>query len=281
MFFVLPRQYRPSDAHSTARPSAVWLIWDTRSERPRDANSPWIEETVHMNPLTSSDGPISVGVLEDHLVVRDALERALEEAGFSVRFGCTSAEDLMATLASKPVDVLLLDLCLGRHDATEGVELVRNLRESNPSMRVVVLTGVDGLDLASASMGAGAFGFVTKSSASTREVVEAVAAAARGERRVPVEAISQQGGLSASRPLSSSPALHHLTDRERQVLASLGEGHDNLKIAALLGITERTVKAHVSSLYRKLDVENRVQLALVARKASLGSAGATPTSPGR
>jgi DNA-binding CsgD family transcriptional regulator len=63
--------------------------------------------------------------------------------------------------------------------------------------------------------------------------------------------------------------LARLTPRQREVLAHVGEGHDNLKIAALLGVTEYTVKAHLSALYHKLEVENRVELALLGRRAGL------------
>lgn len=112
---------------------------------------------------------------------------------------------------------------------------------------------------------------MVKSEVSTRAILEGVAAAARGERRVPLQALTN-GGLAASRPVQTAARqLVQLTPRERQVLSCIAAGHDNLKIGALLGIAERTVKAHVAALYRKLGAENRVQLALVARKAAVGT----------
>jgi two-component system, NarL family, nitrate/nitrite response regulator NarL len=95
-------------------------------------------------------------------------------------------------------------------------------------------------------------------------VVTAVKALARGERLLPAELnpFTQPPQLPSSR----GPSLGILSDREREVLAYVAGGVDNLKIAAMLGISERTVKAHVSSLYRKLGSENRTQLALLARE---------------
>jgi DNA-binding NarL/FixJ family response regulator len=93
------------------------------------------------------------------------------------------------------------------------------------------------------------------------DVVLAVEAVARGER------LLEEAATFASPPRSSRsrtlPAK--ITPRELEVLARVAAGEDNLKIAMLLGITERTVKAHVGALYQKLGMENRVQLALLAR----------------
>ncbi len=74
-------------------------------------------------------------------------------------------------------------------------------------------------------------------------------------------------------PPQGSPALARLSEREREVLTYVAAGADNLKIAAHLGIRERTVKAHVSALFRKLDCENRTQLALLARELGVAPAG--------
>jgi DNA-binding NarL/FixJ family response regulator len=98
-------------------------------------------------------------------------------------------------------------------------------------------------------------------------VVEAVTRVARGERLVPPELFP--GPASRAPESAVNGVLGRLTPREREVLGFIASGADNLKIAACLSITERTVKAHITSIYRKLDVENRTQMAMLACKLGL------------
>jgi two-component system, NarL family, nitrate/nitrite response regulator NarL len=94
------------------------------------------------------------------------------------------------------------------------------------------------------------------------DLLIAIRATARGELCFPWGAAPPPPSSAANTAVSWK--LQRLTPREREVLAHVAAGHDNLKIAALLNISERTVKSHVISVYRKLDAENRVQLALLA-----------------
>jgi DNA-binding NarL/FixJ family response regulator len=125
---------------------------------------------------------------------------------------------------------------------------------------MLVVSALEEPDLVDRCLSAGAAGFLTKRTADHDAVLGAILAVARGERVLPVDSYAQ---LLAHRP----PAQEFrnpmgLTAREMEVLTLVAEGDDNLKISAMLGITERTVRAHVSALYRKVAVENRAQLAL-------------------
>ena len=91
-------------------------------------------------------------------------------------------------------------------------------------------------------------------------LLSAVQKVARGERLIPPELLSPG---TASSDMRASP-MDRLTHREREVLELVAGGADNLQISARLGITERTVKAHVSNLYRKMGVQNRVEMAMIA-----------------
>lgn len=213
---------------------------------------------------------LTVGILEDHPLMREALSAALQVEDVEVAVRASQPAEFLSALEQRPVDVGLIDLSLGTSDASEGIALVARLAEHHPSMRNVVLTAHSAPEVVTAAMEAGASIFLSKAHASPDEVLAMVRAAARGERCVSTALLSDSGGVNAAQPVSSSRReLDRLTPREREVLACVGVGFDNLKIAALLGVSERTVKAHVSSLYRKLDLENRVELALRARRFGL------------
>jgi DNA-binding NarL/FixJ family response regulator len=113
----------------------------------------------------------------------------------------------------------------------------------------------------------GAAGYLHKLSANGDGVLAAVRAVATGSRFFPAAVAGDH--LLEPAPARSGGPLSRLTAREREVLTFVAGGADNLKIASFLQITERTVKAHVSSLYRKLGSENRTQLALLARQLGI------------
>ena len=105
------------------------------------------------------------------------------------------------------------------------------------------------------------YGLLSKQVSTPDAVAEALQAAASGQRRFPLELAEPVA------PRTAEPSA--LTAREREVLGCIASGHDNLKIAAMMAISERTVKSHVASIYRKLRLENRVQLAIRARELGI------------
>ncbi|QRN96266.1 response regulator transcription factor [Archangium violaceum] len=213
---------------------------------------------------------IRVGILEDQRVFRESLIALFESSGMEVVARGADVEGFLAQLQQQAPDVAIVDLRLERSDTEEvgnGLELVEKLRDQYPNTRSLVLSAFRDMPLVERCFQAGAVGYLCKLNVGCDEVLAAVEQVARGEWLVPPEFVV---------PATRSPErdaraalLGRITEREREVLTLVAAGTDNLQISARLGITERTVKAHVSNLYRKLGVQNRVEMAMVACQLGL------------
>lgn len=211
-----------------------------------------------------------VAILEDEISFREALAAALDRHHHEIAVAAGSAEGLFAALATAPIDVIILDLRIETVDGIavgDGLSTLTTLKEVYPETPVVVLSSSRDQATIEECLRRGAAGFLGKQSSGLKEIGEAVSAAAAGHRFFPTPVLS--ASLDAE-PRRDSP-LSQLTLRERQVLEHIAVGDDNLKIAAALQISERTVRAHVSGIYRKLGSENRAQLAILARQLGVRS----------
>lgn len=148
-------------------------------------------------------------------------------------------------------------------EVTDGLRVVELLHDFYPGVRAIILSGSREPALVHRCFQAGAAGYLFKQHVGCAAVLEAVERVARGERLTPPE-FAGATPLAEPRAHVPSGALEQLTAREREVLGYIAAGADNLKIAAHLGITERTVKAHITRIYRKLGPENRTQMAVLA-----------------
>jgi two-component system, NarL family, nitrate/nitrite response regulator NarL len=208
---------------------------------------------------------IRVAILEDQTVFRESLVAFLESAGLEVLARCGDSKNFLARVSRDPPHVAVVDLWLERQDspvAEDGLTVVQQIHDFHPQVRSLVLSGSRDTDTMERAFRAGASGFLCKLTASCDDVLSAVQAVAQGERLMPPEAFPGPG--HASNEPQIPDALGSLTPREREVLGYVAAGADNLKIAAYLDITERTVKAHITSIYRKLGAENRTQMAMLA-----------------
>ena len=208
-----------------------------------------------------------VRILEDHPLVRQTLVSALAAEGLLIRDATSNPEQFFASLIPDEPSVALIDLRLeipGTDEFIDGRMVLRQLSDMHPSVRPIVFSADHSAATVMECQGLGAWGYLDKVTSTVQDIVGAVRSVASGERRFPLHALNVEARPKAP----SSPLLRLISPRERQVLSFISGGADNLKIAAHLGVTERTVRAHVSSLYRKLGSENRTQLALLAR--SLG-----------
>jgi DNA-binding NarL/FixJ family response regulator len=214
-----------------------------------------------------SSAPTRVAVLEDHRVMRESLAGVLEASGFNVLIKTGDSAVFLASVSEQQPEVAIIDLTLESDDGAaplDGIGVLKELRECHPEIRTLVLSASRAPETVANCYQQGAGGYLYKLTASCDSVLAAVQAVAEGKRLFPFQFLEQS--LRETEARGSTPnILGRLTGREREVLAHVGSGADNLKIASLLKITERTVKAHVSSLYRKLGPENRVALALLAR----------------
>jgi two-component system, NarL family, nitrate/nitrite response regulator NarL len=216
------------------------------------------------------DAPVRVAILEDQLIFRDTLVDVLLSEDIQVVATSASAAEFLHQLDRTPLDVAIVDLRLERAgvgQVEDGMDVVRTLAHSRPDVRQLVLSGAWDPAVASQAYAAGASAFLCKLQVGRDLMVAAVRALGRGERQLP-DSLDELRRIDEQVRAQSSP-LGHLTPRERDVLRHVAVGMDNLKVAAHLGITERTVKAHVCSLYRKLGVENRAEMALRGRELGL------------
>jgi len=205
---------------------------------------------------------IRLGILEDQQVFRESLVALFEGAGMQVLASGANVDEVLAQLGTESLDVAVVDLRLERPDSwavDSGLRLVEILRERSPNTRALVLSAHREVAVLERCFQAGAVGYLCKLNVSSARLLSAVEQISRGEWLVPPELVSPGRPTSAE---YTSP-LERLTQREREVLTMVASGADNLQISARLGITERTVKAHVSNLYRKLEVQNRVEMAMV------------------
>lgn len=199
---------------------------------------------------------IRVLVVDDHSVVRQGLERLIESwDGIEVAGMAADAGSGVGEFLRLRPDVVLMDLGLGEDD---GADVTRRILEIDPGARVLVLTSYPDRAHVEQALDAGAAGYLLKH-ASAREVESAIRAAARGE--TPLDPKVAHVLLRRSAP-GGPPGL---SEREREVLELVGEGLPNKRIAQRLGITERTVKGHLTTIYRQIGVTDRLQAALVAR----------------
>ncbi len=210
----------------------------------------------------ATDTPIRVALLDDHTLFREGLRRLLDtEPDIDMVAEAKSGAELFPLLERAQPDLLLLDLNL---QGENGLDLLPRLLEQFPDLKVLVLTAsIDQEDRVN-SIKLGARGVVLKYAAA-ENLIKSIRKVADGEMWVDHETTKKLFEELADRrgPKTESP-LDLLTDREREVTALVGEGLRNKEIADRLFISERTVKTHISNIFQKLDLSDRLELALFA-----------------
>ncbi len=210
--------------------------------------------------------PISVLIVDDHPVVRRGLRVLLDVAGGIVVAGEAGDGDAALALAAECApDVILLDLKL---PGVDGIAVLGELKARDSHARVLVLTSATEPASASLAMRSGAAGVLYKD-VDPDALVRAIRSVHDGHLLL---------APGAAGPLVHPPGtwgagagLDALTRREREVLAELTRGRSNREIARALRVSEKTVKAHVSSVLAKLGVQDRTQAALLAVRAERGA----------
>jgi NarL family two-component system response regulator YdfI len=215
--------------------------------------------------MTSQPSPPSIRVLiaDDHMVVREGL-RAILEAAEDVDLVGEAADGAEAVQLAGELapDVVLMDL---RMPGVDGIEAIRQIKARYPGVEVVILTTYDDDENIVRGLRAGARGYLLKDSG-RKALFEAIRAAARGESLLPSAVIEKVvAHLAEPRPVETA----RLSKREQEVLALLARGAANKEIAARLYISERTVKAHVTSIFNKLGVNSRAEAVAVALRGGL------------
>jgi DNA-binding NarL/FixJ family response regulator len=201
---------------------------------------------------------IRVVIAEDHGLVRAGLEQLLDNAADIELVGTasTGAQAVDVALEHRP-DVVLMDLSMPGKD---GIAATRELADAAPDVRVVILTSFVDRPRILDALDAGAIGYLLKD-AEPDELYRGIRAAARGDSPLAPQAAK---ALIAARRDSSHET--RLSERENEVLSLLAEGHPNKVIARELGISEKTVKNHVTRIFEALGVSDRTQAALWAQR---------------
>ncbi len=210
--------------------------------------------------------PIRILIADDHLIIREGLRLILETAEGMELVGEASdgAEALRLAGETRP-DVILMDL---RMPGMDGLTAIQHLSVEHPNIAVVILTTYNEDDGMVRGLQAGARAYLLKDT-DRQTLFNTIRAAARGETLLQPEVLARLLTQRAAPP-SAAPEL---SERELEVLAAVGRGQRSKEIAYHLGISERTVKAHLASLYNKLGVDSRAAAVSTAIQRGLLSAG--------
>lgn len=198
-------------------------------------------------------------VIDDHAMVREGLLQILRKLGPNVvQYEAQDAESALLLLETEEeFDLVLLDIML---PGTNGLSLLGILRKRFPAVPVVVLSALDDLDTVNRAMRLGASGYVTKSG-DGETLLDALKRVLAGEMYLPAHlhdklSVSLSSGLGRGRTPTDR---YGLTEGQRRVMELLREGKSNREIGDLLGLTEGTVKVHVSKIFRKMGVVSRAE----------------------
>ncbi|MBA2740800.1 MAG: response regulator transcription factor [Actinobacteria bacterium] len=200
-------------------------------------------------------------IADDHAVVRAGLSQLVSTLAEVELVGVAAdGAEAVQLCAERVPDVVLMDIEMPTLD---GIEATRQIKERQPEIAVVVLTSFSDRERILGALDAGAAGYLLKD-AEPEELARAVRAAAAGD--VPLDPKAARALLSAH---TGTPKAHELSEREREVLLLLAEGLSNKLIARRLSISEKTVKAHLTNVFRTIGVTDRTQAALWAERNEL------------
>jgi DNA-binding NarL/FixJ family response regulator len=205
---------------------------------------------------------IRVVVVDDHELVRAGLVELLGVAEDIEVVGIAADGDgALEIVSEQRPEVVLMDLSM---PGVGGIEATRSLLADHPDVRVIALTSSSGSTDVLGALDAGAIGYLLKD-ASPDELRSGIRAAARGES--PLSPKAARAVIAARDVGQQAPEL---SAREREVLSCVAEGLPNKLIARRLEISEKTVKAHLTSIYQQIKVSDRTQAALWAQQQGLG-----------
>jgi DNA-binding NarL/FixJ family response regulator len=209
-------------------------------------------------------------IADDHTLVRQGLGALFAGvADIDVVGEAANGAEVIARAEALMPDVILMDIQM---PDIHGIEATRRILERQSSIGIIVVTMLEDDNSIFAAMRAGARGYVLKG-ADKADLVKTIRAVAAGEAlfgpAVARRFMSYFNDLG-SVPLSQPQVFPELTEREREVLALIAQGASNALIAERLSLSPKTVKNHISSIFNKLQVADRVQAVLRAREAGLG-----------
>jgi DNA-binding NarL/FixJ family response regulator len=211
---------------------------------------------------------IHVLIADDHSLYREGVRKMLSVAqDIEIVGEATNGDEAIAKALALQPDVILMDL---KMPGVNGIEATRRILYASPRIGVLVLTMFETDETVFAAMRAGARGYLLKD-VDQEDVIRAVKAVSRGEA-IFSPAIAERLILyfAALKPAAADLAFPELTEREREILHLIAQGHNNAEIAERLLLRTKTVQNHVSNIFSKLQVADRAQAIVRARDAGLG-----------
>lgn len=207
---------------------------------------------------------IKVMIVDDHSLMREGIKQLLEFDGhIHVVAEASNGSECLNVLNLKSVepDVLLLDINMPKKN---GIEVLQELREKNlyPNMKILILTVHNEVEYLLKAVDVGVDGYILKDSGSV-ELKKAINAVISGESYIQSDLIPALNSRLVSRD-TDKDKIEQLTKRELEVLIQVANGMFNKEIAQTLDISERTVKNHISNIFKKIEVADRTQAAVFA-----------------
>ena len=208
---------------------------------------------------------VKVMMADDHSLMREGIKQLLEFDGQIEVIGeVGDGEECLIKLPILKPEILLLDINMPKKN---GSEVLQEIKKRNIPVKVIVLTVHNEIDYLLRAVDCGVNGYILKN-AESAELKKAIMAVANGESYIQPNLIPSLNSRLISRD-SDKEKIESLTRRELEVLIQLANGSFNKEIATSLNISERTVKNHISNIFKKIDVNDRTQAAVFAIKNDL------------
>ncbi|RKP57365.1 DNA-binding response regulator [Cohnella endophytica] len=203
---------------------------------------------------------------DDHAIVRQGLNYFLGlQHDLEVVGEASNGEEAVKLAQELKPDIVLMDLIM---PVMNGIEATVHLRRDHPNLTILVLTTFSDKDSVVSAIKAGANGYLLKEIDPER-IAEAIRQSVQGVPQLDPKVASQLMSHVAAPATTASDSTERLTEREKEVLRLIAQGNSNKELAAACGITEKTVKTHVSNILSKLGLADRTQAALYAVKNGL------------
>lgn len=208
---------------------------------------------------------IMVMIADDHSLIREGLKQLLEfDGSIEVVAEASNGIECLEKLNSFQPDVLLLDINMPDKN---GIEVLREMKAENSPVKVLILTVHNELEYLMNAVDIGVDGYILKDS-ELAELKRAISAVIDGENYIQPSLIPALNNQLVNRDIEKDK-INLLTNRELEVLAQVANGMFNKEIATNLNISERTVKNHISNIFKKIDVSDRTQAAVFAIKNNI------------
>ena len=208
---------------------------------------------------------VKVMMADDHSLMREGIKQLLEFDGQIEVIGeVGDGEECLTKLPILKPEILLLDINMPKKN---GIEVLQEIKKRSIPVKVIVLTVHNEIDYLLRAVDCGVNGYILKN-AESAELKKAIMAVANGESYIQPNLIPSLNSRLIARD-SDKEKIESLTRRELEVLIQLANGSFNKEIATSLNISERTVKNHISNIFKKIDVNDRTQAAVFAIKNDL------------